>query len=262
MLQTRSMEEGETTSYCEFFGESLDLLFDHPQVAITAPAGQQWTHERSGIRLEIPRTKDDSNWALQADAVWLASIYLSERLLEVTEGERFEGKTLELGCGAGLLGLAIATSHPHSRVVLSDYPDEGIIETLQRNVAGNHLGHRVKVAPLDWNDPGALHGERFDTIVAADSLWMSELHSPLCETLKMTMATHAKAHIIAGLHTGRLTIQRFLEAADKSGLTALKVIEYHSVSGEHRDWSPEREGERREVMNRWLVYIRLTVLSM
>ncbi|KAG8804874.1 hypothetical protein FRC17_005880 [Serendipita sp. 399] len=251
-------DEGERANYCDVFGESLDMLFDHPRVAITAPVGRVWTHERSGIRVEIPRTKDDSNWSLQADAVWLASIYLSEHLQEVTEEEGFVGKTLELGCGAGLLGLAIASSHPNAHVVISDYPDEGIMETLQQSVKLNNLENRVTVQPLDWNDPSLLRGELFDTVTAADTLWMSELHTPLCETLKVTMSAHAKAHIIAGLHTGRLTIQRFLETAERNGLSISKLVEYHSVSGQCREWAAEREGENRDVMNRWLVYIRLT----
>lgn len=89
----------------ETFAESLGLLFDRPQIAVTKAPKEHWLHESTGVVLGIPQVHDAANWRLQADAVWGASIYLAEHLEVCLEGS-FEGETLELGSGAGLLGMA------------------------------------------------------------------------------------------------------------------------------------------------------------
>lgn len=86
----------------ESFAESLGSLFAQPQVAITKAPGQTWTHESTGVVLAIPQVQEAENWSLQADAIWMASIYLADHP-EIMQ-DSFEGTTLELGSGGGLLG--------------------------------------------------------------------------------------------------------------------------------------------------------------
>ena len=256
----------------EMFADALGLLFSVPLVAITAKPGRIWSHEPTGIQVYIPLTAKDENWTLQADAIWLASIFLAEHL-DVIEGGFNHDSVLELGSGSGLLGmftlylsisqqrvcpgLAIATRFPEAKVVLSDYPDEGIINTLTQNIKLNNLEERVLALPLDWNAPETLNGRKFATLVAADTLWISQLHLSFCQTLQESMATDANVHIIAGLHTGRPTLQHFLETASRQGLAIIKTIEYHISDGRKRDWVEDRPEETREDATHWLLYIHM-----
>jgi EEF1A N-terminal glycine/lysine methyltransferase len=117
------------------------------------------------------------------------------------------------------------------------------------------------VLPLDWNDPSGLQGRTFDTVVAADTLWMSELHIPFCRTIHIALrgTEHAQAHLLAGLHTGRYTIQRFLETAQSEGLVITKLVEHHISGNRRREWAVERPDENTTERARWLVYIRLSL---
>jgi hypothetical protein len=56
-----------------------------------------------------------------------------------------EAVAVELGAGTGAAGLAIAATHPHARVVLTDLPE--VCPLLQTNAQG-YAG--VEVRPLAW----------------------------------------------------------------------------------------------------------------
>jgi hypothetical protein len=99
-----SMTPPETEDVEAIFATSLELLYDHPQTCVTVTKGKLWTHQPSGIVLDIPEVATAENWSLQADAIWNASIFLSEHLDMLDES--FEGDILELGSGGGLLGSA------------------------------------------------------------------------------------------------------------------------------------------------------------
>jgi hypothetical protein len=157
------------------------------------------------------------------------------------------------------IGLAIAKNYPRSHITLSDYPDEGIISTLVQNVERNKVAGNASVRPLDWNNPSTLQGGTFDIVVAADTLWASELHKPFCQTISTSLKREpqAKAHIVAGLHTGRFALQRFMDTAQSLSLDIIELIEYQYADGQARAWKVEREGETSEDMAQWLVYITL-----
>jgi len=144
-------------------------------------------------------------------------------------------------------------------VTLSDYPDDGIISALEENVARNDLNGRVTVLPLDWNNASSLKGKKYDRIVAADTLWSSELHLPFCQTLQAGLRLKAKAHLLAGLHTGRYVLQNFMTVARDLGFVIDKLLEYHITKQETREWELEREGESNEDRVHWLLYIRLSL---
>lgn len=56
-----------------------------------------------------------------------------------------EAAIVELGAGTGAAGLALAATHPHARVVLTDLPE--VCPLLQSN-AREYLGAMVR--PLAW----------------------------------------------------------------------------------------------------------------
>jgi 16S rRNA G1207 methylase RsmC len=69
---------------------------------------------------------------------------------------------LDLGCGSGVIGLALAARDPQARVTLSD-SSRAAVDLARSNAAANGLGN-VDVRLGDVYD--AVAGERFDCIVS------------------------------------------------------------------------------------------------
>ena len=59
--------------------------------------------------------------------------------------------------------------------------------------------------------------ERFDALLLADTLWVTEAHSALLDSIFALLKPDGTAHIAAGLHTGRGPLQRFISAAEARG---------------------------------------------
>lgn len=95
--------------------------------------------------------------------------------------------------------------------------------------------------------------------MAADTLWNSQLHKAFCQTLQVGLRPKAKAHLLAGLHTGRYTLQHFIDTANDMGFKIDNLLEYRLSGSETREWKVEREGESSEDMIHWLLYIRLSL---
>lgn len=243
----------------EAFSASLELLFDHPNSAIVVSPHSLWSHERTGIVLAIPSVQNAANWSLHADAVWTASLFIAEHILMLsTELDVTKKRVLELGAGTGLAGIAIARLLSPSSIVITDYPDDGIISTLRENVGRNQV-HQATVIPVSWGDAKALDGQTFDVIVAADTLWNIEHHESFCQTLGAALSKDesSRVHLFAAFHTGRYTMQHFMRTAQEFNFEIDALREYRASDAFQREWQVERMNETMEDMARWLLYIRL-----
>lgn len=241
------------------FSASLGLLFDHQLAAIVVPSHELWTHEPTGIVLAIPNVQDAANWSLHADAVWTASLFLANHFNTFGKSLDLAGKrVLELGAGSGLAGIVTERLLSPSKVVITDYPDEGIISTLRENVKRNKC-ERAIVQPLNWGDIEGLKGQKFHAIIAADTLWNIELHPAFCQTLSAALSQEdsSRVHLLAGFHTGRYTLRHFMRVVDDSELEVELLREYRVSDGLEREWQVERIEEDASEANRWLLYIQL-----
>ncbi|KAG8901208.1 hypothetical protein FRB99_005482 [Tulasnella sp. 403] len=207
-----------------------------------------------------PPTTLPANWHLQADAVWRAALYLAEHPPDV------KGKAvLELGAASGLPGLVLAKQACPSTVVLTDYPDPCIMENLQRNVDRNQLGNTVKVVGHAWGDSESLdhlltgpHQDGYDVILGSDILWLTDQHDNLCLTLARTLKRSADAsiHLLAGYHTARVTIKRFLGVAEKQGFMVKSLVQESVGEDRRRGWQ-ETEFEDEVESRQWLTSLVL-----
>jgi len=168
---------------------------------------------------------------------------------------------LELGAGAGLPGILISKTHHTAQVTVSDYPgDYNLIKTLSDNVQNNGVSERCRVVPYAWGSKDEnFTREQFDVIVACDTLWNPDLHPRFIATLCMLLrkTAGARIHLIAGLHTGRYTLQAFMDAA-KNELDIQSAWEGEVSGFERREWSVSRDGTENEQERRqWVVWMIL-----
>lgn len=145
-------------------------------------------------------------------------------------------------------------------MVLSDYPSQKILDTLEGNVDMNIPAHiqktgRVVVQGHEW---GALfsrfavtHGQRFTRILCADCLWMDFEHRSLALSMLhfLSLTDNAQVWVLAGFHTGRAKLASFFDIVVQVGMEVQNIWE-RDADGNERDWDRSREDQER---NRWMV---------
>jgi len=285
----------------DLLSDSLQLLYDYTPV-IHSSAGSTFTYlrdrpdrpdpqlkdvhpqlsqrETQTITLQTPETQAQ-NWSLHASSIWAASIFLADHLEDLhisrhVELLRSTGelplRVLELGAGAGL---------PNAEVVVSDYPDNELIRTLEENVRRNGVSRWCSVVPYAWgNDPSALFrpSERtqaidsesllpsigietgFDVIIAADTLWDPTSHAGFLESLQLALkkSAEARVYLVAGLHTGRYTLRTFMKLVSEYNFVLLDVTEREVKGDAVRNWDVDRqETEDERERRRWVIWMTL-----
>lgn len=137
------------------------LIADH-QITFDLPSDQERLLEQCASLKEPV----DPYWGI----LWDAAIDMAGCLLH---SDWSPGQTaLELGCGAGLVGLAALLAG--LEVTFSDMVPEAV-ELALHNAARNGFAHSNGLI-LDWQ---ALGAATFDLLLASDVLYARELHAPL-----------------------------------------------------------------------------------
>jgi EEF1A N-terminal glycine/lysine methyltransferase len=265
----------------DILSNSLETLYGYTPITHSSP-GSHFTYKR--VRpyvnrpdeppLEITLSTPDThaqNWSLHASSIWVSSLYIADHLEDlhldtatpINDGHPLS--VLELGAGAGLPGILIAKTYPHVHVTSSDYPDAALVRALRDNVLRNGAADRCRVVPHAWGADIAdlIAGPRppaFDVILAADTLWNPELHALFINTLRAALARsdRARVHLVAGLHTGRYTMQSFMCAVQQVGFQVVEATEREVHGSGVRPWSVEwMEEEDERERRRWVVWIVL-----
>ena len=267
----------------DILSSSLETLYDFAPIAHSSPGGLfTYTHhpQDSGssslkIALSVPDTQKE-HWSLHASNIWVAALYVADHISELNlhaeettcpNNNTPPLRLIELGAGSGLPSILIAKCYPHISVIASDFPDTKLIHTLCENVTRNNVAQNCTVVPHAWGtDPSALLSPPADMVLAADTLWDPAQHTALLQTIcaVLTRTPAARVHLVAGLHTGKYTIDAFFRAARSAGLVVVEATEREVVGGEkdacRREWdvgrrlaaggADEDERERR----RWIVW--------
>ena len=269
----------------EILSSSLETLYDFAPIAHSSPGGSftyayrpQDPHSASlEITLSVPDTQKE-HWSLHASSIWVAALYVADHIseLDLPANETPSPDTntpplrlIELGAGSGLPSILIAKCYPHISVIASDFPDAKLIHTLRENVTRNNVAQNCTVVPHAWGtDPSALLPPPADIVLAADTLWDPAQHAALLRTICAVLARTpaARAHLVAGLHTGKYTLDAFFRAAGAAGLVIEEATEREVVGGERekdagrREWDVGRrlgagsEEEDERERRRWIVW--------
>ncbi|KAF4569622.1 hypothetical protein EYR40_008600 [Pleurotus pulmonarius] len=293
MIMLKPIEDSELDEDPgDILADSLDTLYGYQPLTLSSPGRHfilqldrlDHTIDTSSakpckpisISCRVPDTRS-ANWSLHASSVWVASVYLTQHIQELHIHDYLSPLTsptnpinvLELGAGAGIPSIAISKLYEDSciRITSSDYPDDQLIAALKDNVLMNDVASRCKVVPYAWGSDASPLLPRsettldsgFDVVIAADTLWNSDTHAIFVETLQKTLKRDAKSriHLVAGLHTGRFTIQSMLDRLELSGFDVESAEERQVHGDQRRGWIVERDGEDEFDRRRWLVWIKL-----
>ncbi|KAK2012225.1 nicotinamide N-methyltransferase [Colletotrichum eremochloae] len=172
----------------------------------------------------------------EAHHLWNGSRVVSDYF--EADPSRVRGRTvLELGAGAGLPSLTAGILGAR-RVVVSDFPDVDIVQTMQKNVdeAGDLEGVVVPrgyvwgadVAPLLEVLPGGPEA-RFDVMVLADLLFRHSEHGKLVDTIWNALARERGAVAYVFFTSYRPWLRHkdlaFFDVARERGFLVEQVLE-------------------------------------
>lgn len=273
----------------DILSDSLQVLYDYTPITYSS-AGSIFRYQPPPqlisalpipidpftITLLTPSTQA-GNWSLHASSIWASSIYLADHIqdLHIAQYSKSSGRpqtrVLELGAGAGLPSILVAKLHENVSVVVSDYPDDEIIKALVTNIDENNVSSRCRAIPYAWDsdtsvfrdpdaDSGSEAGNIFDIVIAADTLWNSGLHALFLRALQKTLrrSADARVYLVAGLHTGRYTLQAFMDAVPRHNFQFEEICEREVAGSASRPWDVERhEYDDDRERRRWVVWMVL-----
>lgn len=243
-------EEEEDDDDLDIFDSGLSSLFNVPPIGFSSSRGKPHVYSPPGgsglppvdVWTASPPAAVFSK--LQAQYLWLAAVYLADRLALGTIRPR--GAVLELGAGAGLpsvvMGLRRKADAKNGEgegegpVVCTDYDDASVVANIARNVAA--AAAPVTVRGHTWGTETeslrALAPQGF-SLLLADTLWSTDTHALLLDSVLALLAPGGTAHIAAGLHTGRGPHERFAALAAERGL---KMEKQEEVIYDQGAWAP------------------------
>ncbi|KAJ7634619.1 hypothetical protein FB45DRAFT_909374 [Roridomyces roridus] len=137
---------------------------------------------------------------------------------------------IELGAGSALPSLLLSTVVPSpTTVVVTDYPDPGILGNLARNVQRNaHLvspGCTVHCCGHEWGTDAAplleyTAGRGYDLVILSDLLHFHSSHEVLVSSMAALFAhsPDARVHVAAGKYTKPDVCNNFLGLSARAGI--------------------------------------------
>ncbi len=135
----------------------------------------RYQNDRIGILHIKTRSKRQFD-GLFVDDIWPGSILLADYLIKYEKYLCNQKNILEIGSGSALPSLVASRLSPN-HVVITDYPEETIIQNIEESIEENHLDSSfITVLGYKWGDDvtellQTLSGNLFDIIILSEVLW-------------------------------------------------------------------------------------------
>ncbi|KAJ6582900.1 hypothetical protein DFH09DRAFT_278105 [Mycena vulgaris] len=196
------------------------------------------------LQLTVAAKEGKAN-TLLADHLFSPGLFLAEKI-ERGLMPAHNLNVIELGAGCALPSLFMSTlAAPPKQIVVTDYPDPGILGNLARNVERNaHLvspGCTVRCCGYEWGTdvaPLLAHLEiadhGYDLVILSDLLHFHSSHAVLVSSVDalLARAQSARVHVAAGNYTKPDVCDSFLRTATQAGFVFDEVL---PADGEH-EW--------------------------
>ncbi|KAL4076593.1 putative methyltransferase-domain-containing protein [Scleroderma yunnanense] len=157
-------------------------------------------HDINGLPSEV-KIRLVGSHPLWGHHLWNAAIALA-RYLEMNQNLVQDKFVLELGAGGGLPGI-VSAQIGAAKVVLTDYPDNELLENLRFNIDHNiSLENRVRADVqgyiwgqsvdhlLDALPPNHGPGRAFDLIILSDLVFNHSQHDALLKSCELCLTSH------------------------------------------------------------------------
>lgn len=127
---------------------------------------------------------------------------------------------LELGCGCGPNGIALAQSIPDCNVLLTDLEEAEEVVLANINRMNPAISSKVAFAALDWTQslPPKIEGRLNDLIIVSECTYNTETLQPLVDTLTSLIARSPKAVIVLATKTRHDSEAVFFDMMKTAGL--------------------------------------------
>jgi predicted nicotinamide N-methyase len=248
-----NLSRGSVPTYISVLSDVLMMPFPLPKV------GESWKgkgvgpwakdiHVESGYRMErrfmlregkTLRLSEETGQSL-ARNVWDAGLAMTAYLSALSDSSSSTSSSwftnlfvshstsfsplriLELGCGIGTVGIAMAMLLPNVQVLLTDLPDA--MPILELNTASNlpflERGSTLAQCPYDWYDavpPETLASTKFDLIVVSDCTYNLDSLPMLVRALNTLLARSPGAKVVLSTKFRHPDEKAFFDMMAKAG---------------------------------------------
>jgi predicted nicotinamide N-methyase len=138
-------------------------------------------------------------------SLWPVSRALAAKILQDPENFRNK-KTIELGCGLGLAGLAALRCG--ASMTFSDYDDEALNFAARNAQLNGFTG--AATLKLDWKNPLPLS---FDLIIGSDLAWSPEIVPFLVNTMGVLLSKSGRIWLADQNRLERSSFQKLLQSS-------------------------------------------------
>lgn len=151
---------------------------------------------RSNVVSWNVRWRSETNVENVGLQLWRGSLAMIEFILWEKSPLREFSTVLELGCGVGIIGLALSRLENLKRIVLTDALAE-CLTVCKRNLNENGVDdRRIEIRRLEWNEREQQQGEQaFDVIVAADCVYDGDATDALVSVLRRAAPTTTACYL-------------------------------------------------------------------
>lgn len=207
------------------------------------------------------RTGETAANGLFADNLWPGCFVMAD-ILAYNPQICLHKTVLELGAGAALPSV-VAGALGASKVVVTDYPEQSVIENIEEVMQMNDIEQAI-VLPHLWGDSvedlrQCVNGAYFDVLILAEVLWKDthHLHDLLLQSVSQTLdrergvALMTFAHRETDAHKATNDLEFFVLAEEKYGLRS-KCL---GQSTKYKDVF--EDGDSNAVVNVYLLYYNI-----